>query len=50
MLPIPYQPAESAPIPNARLALVPRLQPTEAEFMAEAHRAYSRGDVITERR
>ena len=38
MLPIPYRPAESAPIPNARLALDPRLQPTEAEFMAEARR------------
>ena len=31
MLPISYRPAESAPIPNARLALDPRLQLTEAE-------------------
>src|SRR5208282_1958888 len=48
ILPIPYRPAESASIPNARLALDPRLQPTEAEIMAEAHRAYSRGETITD--
>jgi hypothetical protein len=42
MLPVPSQPAESVPIPNARLALDPRLQPTEAELMAEARRTLDR--------
>jgi hypothetical protein len=48
MLPISYRPAESAPIPNARFALDPCLQPTDAEMMAEAHRAYSRGEMTTD--
>jgi hypothetical protein len=47
MLPIPYLPAESVPIPNARLALDPRLQPTEAEFMAEARTALTRRVEMT---
>jgi hypothetical protein len=47
MLPTPYRPAEIVPIPNARLALDPRLQPTEAEFMAEARRALDRRVVMT---
>ena len=47
MLPTLYRPAESAPIPNARFALDPRLQPTEAEFMAEARRTLDRRVEMT---
>ena len=47
MLPTLYRPAELAPIPNARFALDPRLQPTEAEFMAEARRTLDRRVEMT---
>jgi len=47
MLPTLYQPTETATIPNARFALDPRLQPTEAEFMAEARRTLDRRVVMT---
>jgi hypothetical protein len=48
MLPISNRPAESASIPNTWVALVASQQLTEAEFMAETHRAYSRREMITE--
>jgi hypothetical protein len=46
MLPTLYQPT-TATIPNARFALDPRLQPTEAEFMAEARHTLDRRVVMT---
>ena len=48
MLPISNRPAEFGFDAERPVRPRPRLQPTEAEYMAEAHRAYSRGETTTD--